>query len=329
MKKLTTSILIVSSLALCGCHALRKDDGIERDWLGREIEVEYTSPSKIVAIWTNSVFNEPGKRPMRGLGGRVYFYDGQHHPIPVNGKLSVFVYDDSNPDERLKQEATRVVHFSPEQVRSNFTPSEFGASYSFWVPWDTVGGDRKQLSVIPVFTDMSGQMLVGDQARHLLPGSKPIEFDEQQADIVQASHEQASPSTSKLAHASGEPKSLPVLGSSATIKLPATTQARLKSMPPKKQRNTARFSRSPWTKSLTATQLDDEPLVADLQARSSGAVDANTDPEPTSSGEKDFTGRPPVHSQPSRHQAPSSPFAQRLRDHVRKQLDPGASPFAR
>ena len=164
-------LLGVSSL-FSGCQTLSESKLLKKE----DEERVFETPSKIVAIWTNSVFSGSGEKPVRGLGGRLYFYDKNHQPIQVDGKLSVFLYDDTKEGDRTQQEASKTVHFTPDQVASKFTPSDFGASYSFWVPWDRVGGNKTQLAVIPVFTARTGEMIVGDQARHLLPGKDPIKF---------------------------------------------------------------------------------------------------------------------------------------------------------
>ena len=193
MKTITIAAITLVCLTLTGCHTLQKDagDGVERDWLGRKIEVEYKTPSKIVAIWSNTVFNRPGESPKRGLGGRIYFYDEEHRTVPVDGTLSVYVYDDTDsmPGDRLEQEASRAFHFDSEELKAKLDPTEFGSSYSLWLPWDEVGGDRKQLGVIPVFTDAAGAIIAGEQSRQLLPGKEPVEFlDEEGNPVVQASY---------------------------------------------------------------------------------------------------------------------------------------------
>jgi hypothetical protein len=230
MKYRTLKILLVclGCCVLAGCQSLSGP----KEWFAKEEEeIVYETPSKIVAIWTNSVFNENGKPPVRGLGGRVYFYDGTHQPIQVDGKLSIFLYDDTDPDGRKKQEASKTIHFTSEQVASKFTPTDFGASYSFWVPWDEVGGERAQLSVIPVFTSDEGEMLVGDQARHLLPGRNPIEFidemEEGGSEVQQASFVDKNGSSNQVAKASAVEDAKDRMKSS-TIKLPPTMQQRLR-----------------------------------------------------------------------------------------------------
>lgn len=226
---------ILLSMTLVGCQSLKTDGDNERDWLGREKEIQYGIPSKIVAIWTNSVFNEIGERPVRGLGGRVYFYDGKHRAVRVDGSVSVFLFDDTKSDqEGLKQEATKKVFFSAEEVAASYSPSEFGPSYSLWVPWDEVGGERKQLNVIPVFTNRSGQMLVGKQARHLLPGSDPIDGQSAQVtEIAQASFRRpkAKEANHEVVRAVAESDADRVKIKSSTIKLPPSMQQRVSTPP--------------------------------------------------------------------------------------------------
>lgn len=202
------------------------------------------TPAKIVAFWTNSVFNEPGKQPIRGLGGRVYFYDAKHKPVRVDGKLTVFLYDDTNQNQREKQEATKKIDFSAEEVAAKYTPSEFGASYSFWLPWDEVGGYRAQLSVIPVFTSKNGEMLVGQQAPFALTGKKPPALADD------ASHPPGGVVAASFEDHAGDTENTIRL-KSTTIKLPRSVQQRLRtSVKPIRDR-----SKSSIRNSANATQL--------------------------------------------------------------------------
>ncbi len=330
-----TIVLLLLALST-GCSALqKKDDGVERDWLGREKEIEYTIPSKVVAIWSNSVFNEAGKAPVRGLGGRVYFYNAEHHPVRVDGKLSVFLYDDTDaePNENLNQKATKVEHFTAEQVRSNYSPSEFGSSYSFWVPWDSVDGERKQLSVIPVFTDATGHMLVGEQARHLLPGSEPVKVtDENGQEVIQASFVEHSTKTVQVRNGDvnrGESESGGVLGKSSTIKLPNSMQERLRRQPPRRKRswdmrertrlsggrdefsngNSSRFDVSQPTASTLRENRKLEQAEA-LEKMNSEAVVQTGPTAPMLTTKSTTAGLQSIRSQQNRRQAPFSQVSQ-------------------
>lgn len=225
---------VALSVSLSGCNTLQKSkDGEPRDWLGRKVEITYKVPAKIVAIWSNSVFNKSGEAPQRGLGGRVYFYDDNHHPVRVEGGLTVYVYDDTDakPNDKLKQEANRVFSFDAEEVKAKFSPTEFGASYSFWLPWDSVGGERKQLSIIPVYTDVTGHMVVGEQARQLLPGKEPVEFtDENGNPVVQASYTSHTQERVKVTKDVGKR-----VAKSSKIHLPPSMQERMRQPPAKRK----------------------------------------------------------------------------------------------
>lgn len=271
------ALRFVLGLTLCtlmGCQSLNGGKGLG----AKEDETEYGTPAKVVAIWTNSVFNEQGKPPVRGLGGRIYFYDGQHKPIQVDGKLAVFLYDDTDEGDRTRQEATKVVHFSPAELAANFTPTDFGASYSFWVPWDEVGGTRTQLSVIPVFSSNRGQMLVGKEARHLLPGSAPTQLAAEgagaDANITTAGFSEDGSSTSKIAQTSAE--GLPTRPKSTTIKLPPSMQRRLRS-----SRSPARRYKTPRTsprRGNVPTHLPQVEASSDATPTATPAAGSQLDP---------------------------------------------------
>lgn len=112
----------------------------------------------------------PGQKPTRGLGGRIYVYNRNHKAIKVDGELVVYAYRDreDGTDENVKPD--RKYTFSQEELEQFYSPSEFGPSYSVWLPWDEVGGDTQSISVVPIIKTEEGQALVGDHSRNLLPG---------------------------------------------------------------------------------------------------------------------------------------------------------------
>ena len=142
-------------------------------WLPKKkpdpIEEARLRPTKMVAIWSESVVFSSTKKPTRGLGGRIYFYNERHQTIPAEGELIVYAFDDNQENEDA---AKRKYIFSPEQFAGHFSQSDFGPSYSVWIPWDDVGNAQQPISVVPMFKTKKGQMLVGDYARNLLNGKK-------------------------------------------------------------------------------------------------------------------------------------------------------------
>ena len=73
-----------------------------------------------------------------------------HQPVKAEGDLVVYAFDDS-PPESEQVEANRKYVITAEDFESHFSPSEFGPSYSVWIPWDAVGGQAQSISVVPVF----------------------------------------------------------------------------------------------------------------------------------------------------------------------------------
>ena len=103
---------------------------------------------------------------MRGVGGRLYFYDQQRLPIKIEGDLIVYVYD----DEKNATQPDRKVVISADEFETKFSETDFGPSYSVWIPWDKVGNPQQSISLVPVFKSTSGQLVVGDHSRTILPG---------------------------------------------------------------------------------------------------------------------------------------------------------------
>ena len=118
------------------------------------------------------MYTQPGQRPTRGFGGRLYFYDAKDKTVPVEGQLVVYGYDDSQ-DGRPSQTPSRKFAFTPEQFTQHYSATQLGASYSIWIPWDQVGGVRKSISLLPVFTSTNGQVVMGEQSINVLPGKAP------------------------------------------------------------------------------------------------------------------------------------------------------------
>ena len=135
----------------------------------KDKEKEAPPAAHLVGLWTDTVLYQPGRTPTRGLGGRVYFYDREHNSIPVDGELVVYAFDDTNgaPNERP---ADRKFVYTAEHLPAHLSESDFGPSYSIWLPWDAAGGGQKELSIVPVFRARTGAVVVGQLTRHVLPG---------------------------------------------------------------------------------------------------------------------------------------------------------------
>lgn len=173
MKRLFATLLIAVYVGLAsGCAGMPKGWPKAMPWADKApsiSESKYQAPVKMVALWSPAMYTPAGQKPTRGFGGRLYFYNAKNETIPVQGQLVVYCYNDSNKSTDHKQ-ADRRVAFTPEQFSGHFSPTELGASYSVWVPWDAVGNPQAEISLVPIFTAASGQVVVGSQSLGLLPG---------------------------------------------------------------------------------------------------------------------------------------------------------------
>ncbi len=128
------------------------------------------APARMTALWTDTVLVEAG---VVGFGGRVMFYGrGDEDPIRVEGELTVFAYDDTDSVREDAVPARKYV-FRAEELAGHYSESKLGHSYSFWIPWDRVGGPRRQVSLIARFKSAQGGVVMSEMTRHLLPGSDP------------------------------------------------------------------------------------------------------------------------------------------------------------
>jgi hypothetical protein len=127
-------------------------------------------PVRIASTWTDTVLRQPGKPSQRGFGGRVMFYAKEGtDPILVDGQFVVYAFDETNRQPTDNKPTRRYV-FTPEELPPRMSKSELGASYSFWLPWDEVGGPQTNISLICRFEPKKGSLVVGEQTQHLLPG---------------------------------------------------------------------------------------------------------------------------------------------------------------
>ena len=167
-------LVALTVLGCVGCQSMGPLGRVGLPWSKHSevVESRYQSPARLVAIWTDASYNTVGKKPIRGFGGRLYFYNQKQQPVPVEGQLVVYAYDDTDPSGPSQGPSRKYV-FTPEQLTEHFSESDLGASYSIWLPWDEVGGEQKSISLVPILTNASGQVITGAQSINLLPGTRP------------------------------------------------------------------------------------------------------------------------------------------------------------
>jgi hypothetical protein len=139
--------------------------------LGDDDEPEKGTPVRMVGTWTDTVLTQAGQKSQRGFGGRLMFYDKKEDkPILVEGQLVVYAFDETNRAVTDNKPTRRYV-FPPDEIAHRMSQSELGAGYSFWLPWDEVGGPQTEVSLVCRFEPKGGGVITSEQTRHRLPGT--------------------------------------------------------------------------------------------------------------------------------------------------------------
>ena len=134
------------------------------------------APTRITAIWTDTVLSQPNQPAVRGFGGRLMFYTADdEESIRVDGTLTVYAYDDTGKESPETEPGvpTRKYVFPSQYLSKHYSKSSLGNSYSFWLPWDKIGGPQRNVSLITRFEAVSGEVVRSSITHQLLPGSTP------------------------------------------------------------------------------------------------------------------------------------------------------------
>jgi hypothetical protein len=243
--------LLLSLLA--GCKSPLPDLSQKLPWIGddKDKEPPYQQPVKMVVIWSPAMYNQPGQTPTRGFGGRIYFYNAKEDAVPVDGGLVIYAFDDTSK-QHAREVPDKRFAFTAEQLKKHFSPTQLGASYSIWVPWDPVGNPQADISLLPVFTGTSGGVVTGTQSRNLLPGPQTpktqTRFEQSIDSPLKSPGQEAEQRGSMITHTIGLPEMTATRLAASTATTPgdlepqqpsATVQPRPESA---QQSSVARFS---------------------------------------------------------------------------------------
>ena len=132
-------------------------------------------PMRVEAAWVDTVLTKPDKAPMRGFGGRLYFFgpNNNQESVKVDGTLVVYAFNETNRDPTNVVPDRKIVYPAKEFERL-YTNTKLGHSYSIWVPWDEAGGAPAHISLIARFIPNKGSVITSEQVRLLLPGIAPL-----------------------------------------------------------------------------------------------------------------------------------------------------------
>ncbi len=160
-------LLLVSGLA--GCTAL--DLSMKLPWGAAAPTPEI--PTRMIDLWTFTVLTQEGLPGVRGFGGRVMFYnDKDEKPVAVDGAFTVFGFDETGGDVSFSSPDKKFL-FPVEKLSKHYSKSELGHSYSFWLPWDEVGGPERKICLIARFQPKDGPLVISKPCHLILAGEPP------------------------------------------------------------------------------------------------------------------------------------------------------------
>ncbi len=329
------SLLLGFLVLTAGCTSLTPSGSSKSwkwPWSKPDVkESEYGVPTRMAVIWTPDVLNSPGTPPVRGFGGRIYFYDNKNQTIPVDGQLLVYGFNDSNPDIASTVPEKRFA-FTPEQFTQHFSSTEIGASYSVWIPWDQ-DQVHKTVSLVPVFTSTQGTRVVGQPTLGVLRGVKTettlskddwIREQARRTGVVPVGYEQIlNPSVPHARRDDGRPEDGRVRIRTTTIPLSPNLGRQLEDSRAMPTQPTPTVNHQEITRNLEAyaalQRANQQPVFGanqpamEPQARPEGSPPAHSSlqrfPVPTRPGERAPRDRAPWQRHPAELQSPH-PYSQ-------------------
>lgn len=162
-----TALLSTMWLTMTGCASFDLSKPIP--W-GTNDDAIDKPPGRLSAVWTDTIMTQPDKPAMRGFGGRIMFFDQNDEPIKTEGTMEVYAWDETDRDPANPAPDRKFV-FHTKDFEKHYSKGRLGHSYSFWIPWDEVGGKQTQISLMVKFSPTHGGKIIGEQSKHVLPGS--------------------------------------------------------------------------------------------------------------------------------------------------------------
>lgn len=133
-------------------------------------EEPVAAPQSLAVVWSNAVLETQGQPATRGFGGLVTFHGAdQKRPIRVEGQLTVYAYEETSRRSGGAAPDRKYV-FTPEQFAKHYGNGSLGPSYSIWIPWDKIGGERRDISLVTRFDAVDGGVVMSKPTRVVLPG---------------------------------------------------------------------------------------------------------------------------------------------------------------
>ena len=134
------------------------------------------TPAEIVDVWNSYAQVTSEGKTMRGMAGRIHFYDHKKksQAVKVDGDLNIYVFDGRETDPSHAK-PIKVFQFQADTLAQHHSYQKpLGHGYDFFLPMDEIGGEEMPLCIMVRFDDHLNEMLVMAQpVNTILAGRKP------------------------------------------------------------------------------------------------------------------------------------------------------------
>ena len=134
------------------------------------------TPVEIVNVWNSYAHTTPEGKLVRGMAGRIHFYDNHNksQTVKVDGDMTVFVFDGTETDP-AHAKPFKVFQFESDTLDQHYSHQmPLGHGYNFFLPIDEVGGEEKPISIIVRFDDkLKDGFEVAQPVNTVLAGRRP------------------------------------------------------------------------------------------------------------------------------------------------------------
>ena len=166
--------VLVFFLLVCGCNTpLSVKQMQAKNPLAKNAS---KTPIKIADAWNTRAQSTPDGTVIRGLAGRIHFYDNhkEEQTVKVEGDLTVYVFDGHETDP-VNTKPLKVFRFKADTLDKYYSHQQpIGHGYNFFLPMDEIDGEEQSLCLIVRFDNrLDGNFIMTEQTSTILAGRKP------------------------------------------------------------------------------------------------------------------------------------------------------------
>ena len=134
------------------------------------------TPTKMVDAWNSYAQAMPDGTIVRGMAGRVHFFDDHNgdKTVKVDGDMTVYVFDGKETDP-VHTKPLKVFQFKANTLDKHYSfQKPMGHGYSFFLPMGEIDGEEQSLSIIARFDNhLDDGRVMSQPVSTILAGRKP------------------------------------------------------------------------------------------------------------------------------------------------------------